>query len=92
MRNLEHAVTTTYVTKYMTQYTDDPENSEEVKQKELYPILTSSLAMMGPLFCNWSTYLLMKVFGEENPMSIPYVCMFRMTMTLPGLALLFLLD
>lgn len=48
--------------------------------------------MIGPMFCNWSTYLLIKMIGEENSMAIPYVCMLRMVMTIPSMFFLWIAD
>ena len=89
-RNLEASVTNTYITDFMTAYMDSPSQPDEVRNKRIYPVICSIASMVGPMFCNWSTYLLIKIIGEDNPMAIPFVCMFRMSMTIPAMYLLFL--
>ena len=91
-RNLEASVTNTYLSDFMKAYFDDPTIPEEQRNKSIYPIICSIVSISGPMFCNWSTYLMIRLIGEENPMAIPYVCMFRMSMTIPSMCLLWLTN
>ena len=90
-RTFETSVTYGFITDFMKKYFDDPKPEEE-HHKQIYPLVCGFASTIGPMFGNWSTYILIKMIGEENPMAIPYVCMFRMLMTLPSMYLLWLAN
>ena len=92
LRNFEIAVTYGFMTDYIKHYFDDPKIPAEQGYKQVYPIICGISSIIGPIFGNWSTYKIIKIIGEDNPMAIPYVCIFRLVITIPSVFLLFLID
>ena len=59
---------------------------------ELYGSLTALAILIGSFASNIFSVFLISVLGEENPMTIPYVCMARHLIDIPACALMFLVQ
>ena len=80
----ETATSSSYMTKYFTIYTTHGYTSE-------YSIYTSIAILIGSFASNIFSVILIGILKEENPMTIPYVCIARHVIDIPALALMFLI-
>ena len=92
LRNWEASTTNAYLSDYMKNFQDNPEDSEEVRYKELYPTIVAGATLTGPLLSNFTTLMLIKMIGSDNPMAIPYVCILRMVIAIPSVYCIFILN
>ena len=59
---------------------------------DLYGYCSATAILVGSFASNFFSVFLINLLGEENPMTIPYVCMARHFIDIPAVAMIFLVQ
>jgi len=83
-RLFETSLSGTYMTKSFEVYT-----SVDVSYTNKYSLYSSIAILVGALASNLLSIFLVEFLGEENPMTIPYVCIIRNLFDIIALYMMF---
>jgi hypothetical protein len=83
-RQFETSVSSTLMTKAFEVYT-----SINLSYTHLYSTWTAFAILTGSFTSNFFSIFLIQMLGEDNPMTVPYVCISRHVVDIPALFLMF---
>jgi uncharacterized membrane protein len=86
-RQFETSVSGTLMTKAFEVYT-----TKAAKYTDLYSTLSAAAILTGSFTSNFFSIFLISLLGEEDPMTIPYVCIARHVVDIPALVMMFVVQ
>ena len=90
LRFWEEATVSTFLSDYMKNYTDNPQDKEELWNNRWYPLLVALSSFIGGPFSNITSMFFIGLFNEDNQMAIPYLILMRQFIDIPCLYMIFI--